>query len=383
MPVAFQILSEEPLPPTISNATNATKRKHAANNNNDSPEKPDPVEQQRLLMPSELSAEQRASCYAGLEDIERDMRDAQCRTALDHVRTQLYIKSRLLTYKDRHVRHQGASTRTRSIIDERDIKIKILRDKYNRAREALVVLADADAADVEWVEMTEADMRCLEDPEEDKKREQWAANRLAKQKKNKESELEVPGPGEGHRKVSWIWEGAGRDPDTSTGMHEGKNFLFQPIPSAPLTSHTALRVEWAKARARSLRWSEEVALLKEEMRRVLLFLENRAKWWTNLAYNGNARPADLSEGVTAYALGQAQVQLDMAAKFEALWSIARRDELFPIMPVTQRLPAVRESNLRVEESEDELDGAGEGSEEEEMEALDDDEDGYDEFTRDD
>ena len=27
--------------------------------------------------------------------------------------------------------------------------------------------------------------------------------------------------GEGHHKLSWIWEGAGANPDTSTGMHEG------------------------------------------------------------------------------------------------------------------------------------------------------------------
>ena len=39
-----------------------------------------------------------------------------------------------------------------------------------------------------------------------------------KRKQNKESCLEVPGPWEDHRKLSWIWEGAGRDPDSSTGL---------------------------------------------------------------------------------------------------------------------------------------------------------------------
>jgi hypothetical protein len=194
----------------------------------DTPDKPDPVEQQLLFLPSELTTDEIDSgCHPGLADIEQGMRDAQCRTSLDQIRTQLYIKSRLLTYKDRHVRHQGASTRTRSVIDQNDIKIKMLRHKYNTARNALIALAGGTSEGLEWREMTEGDIRCLEDPEEDKKRERWERNRVERQKKTAESELEVPGPGEGHRKLSWIWEGAGRDPDTSTGLHEGAlNHIF-------------------------------------------------------------------------------------------------------------------------------------------------------------
>jgi hypothetical protein len=40
-----------------------------------------------------------------------------------------------------------------------------------------------------------------------------------------------------------------------------------------------LRIEWAKTRAKALRYAEEVDLLEEEMRRVLQFLEWRASWW--------------------------------------------------------------------------------------------------------
>ena len=105
----------------------------------------------------------------------------------------------------------------------------MLRDKYNTVRTALIALAGGSVEGLEWREMMEADIRCLEDPEEDKKWEQWACNRIERQKKNAESELEVPGPGEGHQKLSWIWEGAGRDPDTSTGLHEGSFLHFLSI----------------------------------------------------------------------------------------------------------------------------------------------------------
>ena len=32
--------------------------------------------------------------------------------------------------------------------------------------------------------------------------------------------------GEGHCKLLWIWEGAGVNPDTSMGMHEGKPVVY-------------------------------------------------------------------------------------------------------------------------------------------------------------
>jgi hypothetical protein len=364
-------------------ATGSKKRKGSKppNSDDDVPDKPDPVEKQQLFLPSALSMDENdAGCHPGLADIENSMRDAQCRTSLDQIRTQLYIKSRLLTYKDRHVRHQGSSTRTRSVIDQNDIKIKVLRDKYNTARTALIALAGGSVEGLEWREMTEADIRCLEDPEEDKKREQWARNRIERQKKNAESGLEVPGPGEGHRKLSWIWEGAGRDPDASTGLHEGgfPHFLCVRFSNQQFP---ALRVEWAKARARSFRWTEEVALLKEEMRRVLAFLEYKVRWWEERAGGnfgeGSVREGGMteshSEGVRAYAIGQGRLLHDLAKKFDRMWDAVRRDQVDTGNQVAG-----------AEESEDELDGAGEGSEEE-MEENEGDEADMDgeEFTYDD
>jgi hypothetical protein len=89
-----------------------------------------------------------------------------------------------------------------------------------------LIALGVDESEIEWKEIADVDLRCMEDPEKDTKRAEWAKKREERAKKNKENQLEVLGPGEGYRKLSWIWEGVGRDPDASTGMHEGKHFVM-------------------------------------------------------------------------------------------------------------------------------------------------------------
>jgi len=40
-----------------------------------------------------------------------------------------------------------------------------------------------------------------------------------------------------------------------------------------------MRVKWAKTHARANRWQEEVILLMEEMRHVVVYLDWKALWW--------------------------------------------------------------------------------------------------------
>jgi hypothetical protein len=122
--------------------------------------------------------------------------------------------------------------------------------------------------------------------------------------------------------------------------------------------------------------------LKEEMRRVLAFLEYKVRWWEERAGGnfgeGSVREGGMteshSEGVRAYAIGQGRLLHDLAKKFDRMWDAVRRDQVDTGNQVAG-----------AEESEDELDGAGEGSEEEEMEENEGDEADMDgeEFTYDD
>lgn len=81
----------------------------------------------------------------------------------------------------------------------------------------------------------------------------------------------------------------------------------------------AVRIEWAKARARCLRWTEEVHLLKEEMRRVRKTLEWKAAWWDERRTGWDALDEPTREGVWAYASRQASIQRALHARFTRIW----------------------------------------------------------------
>lgn len=83
-----------------------------------------------------------------------------------------------------------------------------------------------------------------------------------------------------------------------------------------------MRIEWCKARARAMRWAEEVELLKEEMRRILQFFEWDAQRWDERGL-GNALQlddADQHEGQMAYAKRQAVLRRMLAESFKTSWA---------------------------------------------------------------
>ena len=80
-----------------------------------------------------------------------------------------------------------------------------------------------------------------------------------------------------------------------------------------------LRCEWAKSKARVDRWDEEVQLVREEMRRVLAFLEWKACWWDRQREAQLSVTYDIQEGAHAYAAKQAHVNRALTASFEERW----------------------------------------------------------------
>lgn len=183
------------------------------------------IEEQPLLLPSELSPKLRAACHPGLDGIKRKMCDAQCRVALDHIWTHLFMKSALTTFKQQHTRGQKDNTHSRKVISDNDYKIKLFRDKFNMAQKALIALG-ANPDEMEWKEIREEDLRCLEDEEmtekKDAQQKRLAKKFLGKGKTNAENRA----LGEGCRVLSWIWIGAGTNPDSSTELHEGTYPFF-------------------------------------------------------------------------------------------------------------------------------------------------------------
>jgi hypothetical protein len=318
------------------------------------------VEDTPLYLPSALDvADRSADITRNIATMETILREAQCRTSLEQLRTQLHIKSRLLTYKERQVRYQGANTRARSLIDRNDAKIKVHAAKYRDAREALMKLQGADEVTFGWRKLEDKDIRCMEDPEKldqdearreaQREREEMRSTQTEKRKKTKDQMTATGGPGvgEGRRTVSWLFIDSETGEGSMKGVYEGKDTLLCEITITNPPLYLAIRSEWAKAWARTRRWTEEVLLIREEMRRVIAFHYHMALQWVSrqdgagdtwraeaeiLEATGNGlevEPVGIaaiaqgpahSEGVAAYALGQAHLHREMAAHCTKVWA---------------------------------------------------------------
>ncbi|KAJ7664081.1 hypothetical protein B0H17DRAFT_1211495 [Mycena rosella] len=239
------------------------------------------VEDVPIMLPSALTPAQHACCIQGLENIEALLRDTQCRVALVHLQNQLHIKSRLLTYKKNHARHQGANTRSRTIVMHNETKIRLHSEKYQTAWEAMCRLYDRDESRVGWWVMKRENIQCMADAEDLVKKAKKRKEQQEKQgkrlqehcndsllpaeeddKMKDEDEDDARGP-ENCCLISWIWQGVGVDSDES--MLE------------------ALRVEWLKAFAQTRHWDKEERLLMEEYLRIGLSFEHEARCWDEWA----------------------------------------------------------------------------------------------------
>ncbi|KAK7433708.1 hypothetical protein VKT23_020626 [Stygiomarasmius scandens] len=274
-----------------------------------------------LVLPSALTAEQRESgCRAGLLDLELKMRDAQMRRALEHLRNHLHIHSRLVTYRDSNVRHQAMLTRSRAMIARNDAKTEAHKRRYQAAWAAVLCAHNGDSKAVKWNRLKDSDVRCLSNEAD---RAWKSARKVLGKKKRKELQDEEQREqadltaaadsaqltreeirdraGNGYAKTSWIWmQGGTGEMIDEESMRDG------------------IRVEFCKAYARTQRWSEEVLLIREEMRRSLVTLEWKAQWWEKRA-TAPAVDSVHAEGIAAYAHSQAAVMRALRDRFLFAW----------------------------------------------------------------
>ncbi|KAJ3552075.1 hypothetical protein NM688_g4347 [Phlebia brevispora] len=244
------------------------------------------IEEQPLFLPSGIDADALERCEPGLADIENRLREGQLRDSLDKLRVQLHIKARMLKFKADNVRNQGANTQANKRLQDNQAKIKALADKYRAARKAKLALAGSGGWEYEWRDLKHGDERCMteDDPTMDR-----AAS-------------------EGRKAVSWIWIAAGT-------RREGEKTAD--IPGID----DAIRIEFLRARARAQRFVEEVNILVEEQRRVLVSLRANTAMWDRREEAARSIECPITrEGAAAYATGQAALQRDLAMKFTEMWS---------------------------------------------------------------
>ncbi|KAF7325218.1 CxC2 domain-containing protein [Mycena kentingensis (nom. inval.)] len=258
-----------------------------------------PAELVPILAPSTLPEAARSGngCLDGLAELERQLRDAQCRSSLAGLRNQLHVKARFLVYK----------------------KILLHADKYQAARRALVALAGNTSEGLLWPTLLKDDIRCMDgeggafeprEGREDVFGRSASGSRAGQKARSQE--------GETRRIMSWIWkftEASGTDGEI----------------------RAALKVEWSKAYARTRRWREEVRVLEEEWRRLPLSFGHEERLWVERATSvdvGGTEPA-LAEGLVAYATKQVEMYRGLARRAGRV----------------QTAPALRRGQARVREVE--------------------------------
>lgn len=114
-----------------------------------------------------------------------------------------------------------------------------------------------------------------------------------------------------------------------------------------------MRIEYLRARARAERCGEQVLLLIEEKRRVLVTLAGDAVEWERRATVQNRQTA-AGDGRAAYAAKQAAIQRKLAAKFTLVWST----NSLSIMSTTEHLPDGQEGAGHNEDAENEGENHG-------------------------
>ncbi|KAJ7037089.1 hypothetical protein C8F04DRAFT_1180815 [Mycena alexandri] len=282
------------------------------------------VHELKLWLPSALMKLPGAS--GGMSTLQTEavryeyrLRVGQAIEALDEIRRQLLVRTRLYKRKDANVRGVRDNMRSKSALNVLDNRVRRMATQYRVARRALETLGSA-LGERSWEKalkpLQESDVRGMPratfgDPERQRGGTQRGSKQPSRKKAKKDAE-----PAE----MSWIWV-VQVDPGNPAAVSEGECSYAAIGDWDTNTLGLALRIEWAKARARALRWTEEVDLLEEEMRRIQQFLTWRAGWWRERA-DGRGREQDgpQREGERAYAYRQAKLQEDLCANFAAKWA---------------------------------------------------------------
>ena len=267
MPSTSEHLTDDQDPPTLIDADELDESKS---------------ELWPLLLPSQLSQDERSSCHTGLAETERILRLAQVQDNLVDLRRLRRMLRSLRMYFKSNVIGEGQKTQTKSRTVESGVTVRIKRAvrRYRLAYCALLSLDPTGDWRKEYLELTDKDNR------------------------GPGKELHEQGVGDGHYTMSWIWTGSVQD---ETNLSERE-------------VNETVRHEWMTCKARADRWREESELLQEEMRRVIGFLEWKSRsWGERVGSRLGSIAADIQHGIDCYARKQANTHHELAVSLANQW----------------------------------------------------------------
>ncbi|KAK7022084.1 CxC2 domain-containing protein [Favolaschia claudopus] len=268
------------------------------------PELPAPeAEEVRLYLPSGLPAGRRSGCSRRLIEREARLREGQLTDGIAKLRRALLSRTHLWDWKDVRVRGQRAGTRSAVLSKRVEDNIQEIARRYRSHREALITLRGPEEC-AEWRELRDDDIRGDESDEVDMGARRKLGRIGSSTRERYRSKVAGRKGGNGRRakkQMSWIWTSGGGPGDDEEELQE------------------AVRIEWCRAQARRDRWTEEVMLLREEMKRVLRFLQSRAVWWEERLVVDREVREDVRAGLRAYAARQASITRAIARRFRSKW----------------------------------------------------------------
>lgn len=217
---------------------------------------------------------------AGLRQIgekEGEIRRAVCNEALRSLRSLLGTQALAIKWKGRNIVGECSSTRAEVTLKAHRDKIEGARWRYNNSRDALMRL-DIDPSDQETYRVIDkADLKYLHDYLDGDSR----------------------GLGQGLCEIPWFWRTAAIVNDEEWQLEGMSEIILHSGGIVRTNSGLALRVEWFRARQRSVQWEEELKLLKRDMIMSMRGFDFRQCMW-----HERAAVTGLPSGMSEYAARQ-------------------------------------------------------------------------------
>ncbi|TRM58348.1 hypothetical protein BD626DRAFT_573568 [Schizophyllum amplum] len=251
-----------------------------------------------LYLPSSIPANvRRMICAEGLPEKELLLRTAQASDGIDALRKKLHAKQYSIEQKNKHIVGQSKSTRARALLETLQEKLLLDAELYRAARAAVLSLRNVTVFD-ELPELRARDLQ-LEGEEAEPDADAMArSSRVGTAQRPRHIHVST-----GKHQMSWIWTAQGAPSEID------EEEVAQTV-----------RCLWAKAFARMCRWTEEVEMLREDMRRCLRSLEKEAELWRTRAETATAANPTHRSGIAAYALRRADQLLALKGCFQEEWN---------------------------------------------------------------
>jgi hypothetical protein len=162
--------------------------------------------------------------------LEKKMRFAQMYESLVKLRRHLNYRARLRVNKFKSFSSQTVLKNSRGLHEGNEAKIRAVTERYRNARKAMLALDDSNAWQVEYRELRQEDIRCMQQEKAD---EEPDKNGSVPDPRAAATTITVPErpqhtPREATRTVSWIWMTPGIA-DDDTANHQGVIIMKLPL----------------------------------------------------------------------------------------------------------------------------------------------------------